>query len=180
MPTVRMLATDELTDHEVTELRELFSAAYDDPPEEFTDEDWGHASGGVHFIIESAGAIVAHASVVERELHAGDHRLTTGYVEAVATRPPYQGRGHGSALMEEVDAHIDRTFQLGALGTGAFAFYERLGWVRWQGPTFVRTPSGLVRTPQEDGYVLVRFTPTTPALHLTAPISCDWRRGDPW
>ena len=180
MPTVRRLATDELTNHQVMELRELFRAAYDDPSEEFTDEDWNHAVGGAHFIIEADGAIVAHASVGERELHAGDHRLATGYVEAVATSPLHQRRGLGSALMDEVNAHIDRTFQLGALGTGVFAFYESLGWVRWQGPTFVRSASGLVRTPQEDGYVLVRFTPTTPDVDVSGPISCNWRSGDPW
>jgi aminoglycoside 2'-N-acetyltransferase I len=82
--------------------------------------------------------------------------------------------------MREVNEYIDETFQLGALGTGRVAFYERLGWVVWKGPTFVRTGSGLVRTAEEDGQVLVRLTPASPQLDLAAPISCDWRPGDVW
>jgi len=161
-------------------LRGLFGAAWGSGSEAFTDEDWEHAFGGLHFILEESGSIVAHASVVERELHASDHRLPTGYVEAVATWPKHQRRGHGSALMREVDQYIDQTFQLGALDTSRPAFYERLGWVVWRGPTFVRTASGLIRTQEEDGDVLVRLTPTSPELDLYAPISCDWRSGDVW
>jgi aminoglycoside 2'-N-acetyltransferase I len=177
---VRRRATDELGPEEVAALRELFDAAWADDSETFTDEDWDHAVGGVHFILEGDGTIVAHASVVERELHTKGHRLATGYVEAVATWPSYQRRGYGSALMREVDEHIDQTFQLGALATGRSAFYERLGWVVWKGPTFVRTGSGLIRTGEEDGSVLVRLTPTSPELDLAAPISTDWRPGDVW
>ncbi|HEX6262231.1 MAG TPA: aminoglycoside 2'-N-acetyltransferase, partial [Actinomycetota bacterium] len=75
--------------------------------------------------------------------------------------------------------HIAARYQLGALG-GDPAFYVPLGWRVWEGPTFVRTEEGLVRTPEEDGSVLVRPTPSTPALDLTAPISCEWRRGEVW
>jgi aminoglycoside 2'-N-acetyltransferase I len=177
---MRRLASDELTSEEVAALRELFRAAWDDNSEGFTDEDWDHAQGGLHFILEEDGAIVVHASVVERELQTSGHRLATGYVEAVATWPAHQRRGHGSALMREVDEHIDQTFELGALDTGSSAFYERQGWVVWRGPTFVRTDSGLIRTAEEDGKVLVRLTPTSPELDLSAPISCDWRPGDVW
>jgi aminoglycoside 2'-N-acetyltransferase I len=180
MVLVRRHASDELSPEEVSALRELFDAAWADDSEVFTDEDWEHALGGFHFILEDEGEIVAHASVVQRELHTNALHLATGYVEAVATSPGRQRRGHGSALMKEVDDYIDRTFQLGALDTGHPAFYERLGWLLWKGPTFVRTDSGLLRTPEEDGSVLVRLTPTTPRLDLLAPISCDWRPGDAW
>jgi aminoglycoside 2'-N-acetyltransferase I len=177
---VRRHATDELSSAEVTTLRQLFHAAWTQDAEEFGDEDWNHAVGGVHFIAEEDGALLAHASVVERELHTGRHRLATGYVEAVATSPTHQGRGYGSALMREVGDYIDETFQLGALDTGNAEFYKRLGWTVWEGPTFVRTESGLIRTAEEDGNVLVRLTPTSPELDLSAPISCDWRSGDVW
>jgi aminoglycoside 2'-N-acetyltransferase I len=179
-PLIRRVPSDELRPGEISSLRELFGAAWGDDDERFTDEDWDHAVGGVHFILEADGAIVAHASVVERILQTNDHDLATGYVEAVATWPDRQGRGHGSAVMRDVGEHIDRTFRLGALGTGRFAFYERLGWVAWKGPTSVRTQAGLVRTPEEDGYLLVRLTPTSPELDLSEPISCDWRPGDVW
>jgi aminoglycoside 2'-N-acetyltransferase I len=180
MALIRALATDELRAREVAILRQLLESAWADDPEEFTDEDWEHAVGGVHFLLQEDGEIVAHASVVERELHTGNHHLATGYVEAVATRPTHQRRGHGSAVMRGVGEYIDRTFALGGLGSGRFSFYQRLGWVVWKGPTFVRTEAGPVRTAEEDGYVFVRFTPTTPQLDVSAAISCDWRSGDVW
>jgi aminoglycoside 2'-N-acetyltransferase I len=179
MALVRKVPTGRLRPEEVTLLRELFGAAWRDDPEPFEDEDWEHAVGGIHFLLEEERSILAHASVVERELHAGDRPLVTGYVEAVATWPALQGRGHGSALMREVGEHIDRTFELGALG-GEPSFYERLGWVRWRGQLFVRTDDGPVRTPEEEGSVLVRVTPATPDLDLEGPLTCDWRPGDVW
>ena len=177
---VRRLESEQLRPHEVAALRELFDAAWGGDSEEFNDQDWDHAVGGVHFIVEEGAAIVGHASVVERELQMSGHRLATGYVEAVATGPVHQRRGYGSAVMREVNRYIDETFRLGALATGRPGFYERLGWVVWKGPTFVRTDSGLVRTAEEDGNVLVRFTPASPELDTSAPISCDWRSGDVW
>jgi len=67
---VRRLASDELGSKDVAALRDLFRAAWgNDPEEEFGEDDWEHAVGGVHFLAEEDGAIVAHASVVERELH---------------------------------------------------------------------------------------------------------------
>jgi aminoglycoside 2'-N-acetyltransferase I len=177
---VRRVTSGELNSDEVAVLREMVWAAFADDAEPFTEEDWEHGLGGVHFVLEQDGILVAHGSVVGRELHAGDHRLATGYVEAVATKRDLQRKGHGSILMREIGEYIDRTFPLGALDTGSQSFYERLGWVIWKGPTFVRTESGLVRTAGDDGDVMVRVTPASPDLDLTAPISCEWRSGDVW
>lgn len=177
---IRKVRTDELTPGESDALREMVWGAFADDPEPFTEEDWEHGLGGVHFILEEGGTLVAHASVVERELHVGEERLRTGYVEAVASRKDVQGRGHGSTVMREVGRFIDREFPLGALDTGSQGFYERLGWKIWKGPTFVRTDSGLVRTAEDDGHVMVRLTPASPELDPSAPISCEWRTGDVW
>ena len=124
--------------------------------------------------------IVAHASVVERELHVDSRALRTGYVEAVATAPDRQGAGFGSLVMAAANAYIREGFELGALGTGRQAFYERLGWRIWTGPTAVRTTDGDHRTPDEDGYIMVLTTPTSPPLDLNATITCEWRPGDVW
>ena len=179
---LRTLKTAELTDAEIVVTRELMRAAFwdEDEDERFTDDDWAHALGGVHVVLELHGEIVSHAAVVERELHVADTPLRTGYVEAVATAPAHQGQGYGTLVMTAVDAIIRDGFELGALGTGRHGFYERLGWETWAGPTFVRTTAGPRRTPDEDGYILVLRTPTSPPLELTAPISCDWRPGDVW
>ena len=93
-------------------------------------------------MLDVDGEIVAHAAVVERELWMDDRPLRTGYVEAVATTPERQGQGLGSLVMGEVNAIVRDGFELGALGTGSNGFYERLGWVTWLGPTFVRTADG--------------------------------------
>jgi aminoglycoside 2'-N-acetyltransferase I len=180
VPALRLLTTDELRPERLARLRELLDLAWSDEPEGFTEEDWGHAVGGLHVVVEEAGAFVSHASIVERELHTGGDRVRTGYVEAVATRPDRRRRGHGAAVMRAAGDHIDRAYRLGALATGIPAFYERLGWIVWEGPTFVRTDAGLLRTPEEDGSVLVRPTPTSPDLDRSAPISCEWRPGDVW
>jgi aminoglycoside 2'-N-acetyltransferase I len=131
-------------------------------------------------VLDLDGDIVTHASVVERELHIDGRPLRTGYVEAVATMPDHQGSGFGSIAMQDVAAYIGERFELGALGTGRRAFYERLGWQTWLGPSSVRTSQGTRRTPDEDGYILVLPTRSSPELDLSAVISCDWRRGDVW
>jgi aminoglycoside 2'-N-acetyltransferase I len=180
-PAVRRVTTDGLTPEEIGTIRAVMDAAFgSDEDERFTDDDWDHALGGIHFILEIGGEIVSHASVVERELHVDGHPLRTGYVEAVATAPARQRRGYGSLVMVEATSHIGDMYELGALGTGEHTFYERLGWQRWQGQAFVRTEDGLRRTPDEEGYLLVLLTPLSPAIDLTATLSCDWRPGDVW
>jgi aminoglycoside 2'-N-acetyltransferase I len=119
-------------------------------------------------------------AVVERDIEAAGHLLDTGYVEAVATWPEHEGRGYGSAAMEEAGALIRERYELGALATGRHSFYERLGWERWRGPTFVREVDGIARTPDEDDAILVLRTPRTPPLDLADELICDWRPGHPW
>lgn len=178
---LRRTITSELTTLEKAAIRGLLETAFgDDPEERFGDDDWDHALGGVHHVLEDGAEIVGHAALVERELHVAGRPLRTGYVEAVATAPDRQGRGLGTRIMNQVNADIRADFELGALGTGSHAFYERLGWLRWRGPSSVRAPDGERRTPDEDGYILVLPTPSSPPLDLDAPISCDWRRGDVW
>ncbi len=41
-------------------------------------------------------------------------------------------------------------------------------------------PDGERRTPDDDPYIMVLRTPSSPPLDITAPISCDWRPGDVW
>jgi aminoglycoside 2'-N-acetyltransferase I len=177
---VRRRSTDELTAEEIVAIRDLLWAAFPASDEGFTEDDWQHALGGQHFVLAVDGVIASHASVMERELHVADRPIRTGYVEAVATAPAFQRQGLGSAVMREATAYIREAFELGALGTGEHAFYERLGWTTWQGPTFVRTPEGPQSTPDDDGYILVLTTPTSPPIDLGAPISCESRPGDAW
>jgi len=181
---LRRVPSNALTAPEIRALRELLWAAFGSGEEAFTEDDWQHAIGGLHFLLELDGKILAHASVVKRELHLGGRPVQAGYVEAVATDPDRQGRGLGTQVMRGVTSYIqegfEEGFELGALGTGSHHFYERLGWLRWRGPTSVRTDTGTHRTPDEDGYILILPTPSSPSLDLSVAISCEWRPGDVW
>ena len=111
---VRRLTTAELSPPEIEAIRSVLWAAFgDDPEEAFTESDWDHARGGIHVVADVDGRIVAHASVVPRELHIAGRRLATGYVEAVAVQPGEQGRGLGTAVMREVDSIIVRRVRAG-------------------------------------------------------------------
>jgi len=178
---LRRLSTSELTSSETAAIRALMSVAFGaDEEERFSDDDWEHALGGVHFVLELDGEIVAHAAVVERQIRVGDQAFRTGYVEAVATDPARQGVGLGSIVMTDVTEYVRERFDLGGLGTGRQSFYGRLGWKVWAGPSSVRTADGDQPTPGDDGFIMVLSTPTTPPLDLAAPINCDWRLGDVW
>ncbi len=180
-PVRRRRTTDELSETEVASIRAMLVASFGtDPDEAFTDDDWAHALGGVHLTLDIEGVVVAHGSIVERWLDLGGRAVRTGYVEAVAVSPHRQGIGLGSTLMAAITTEIRERFDLGALGTGRHAFYARLGWMTWQGPAFVRAPDGRQRTPDDEGFIMVLPTPTSPPLDLTGPITCDWREGDVW
>lgn len=147
----------------------------------FTQDDLDHALGGRHFLAEVDGRVVGHASVVPRVIEVGGRPLATGYVEAVATLPRLRRQGIATRLMQAANRRIGEAFELGALSTGEPAFYERLGWRRWRGETWVRLPDGqLARTPDDDAGVLVLMTPATPPLTLREPLCCAWRPGDVW
>jgi aminoglycoside 2'-N-acetyltransferase I len=184
---VRTDVSAGLSAADLSALHELFQAAW--PAGNFDDHDFDHALGGRHWLVEIEGRIVSHASVVARTIWVGGQAVRTGYVEAVATLPAFENRGLGSVVVRGASDHIRATYELGALSTGRHAFYERLGWQTWLGPTFVRLPRAgdgdersrrVVRTPDDDGTVLVLTTPTSPVVDLAGPLICDWREGDVW
>jgi aminoglycoside 2'-N-acetyltransferase I len=179
MAELRSVATTELSSAELAALRRLLEQAFDG---RFGEDDWRHTVGGRHLLAVEAGEVVAHAAVVARTLVAGGRPLRTGYVEGVATRSDRRRQGLAVAVMREADRVIRQGYQLGALsdGSGLQGFYQRLGWERWQGPTFVATADGPLRTAEDDDSVLVVRTPTTGDLDLAAPLVCDWRPGDVW
>lgn len=178
---LRTVLSEDLAEGELDELTSLCEAAFDDS---FADA-WDRVGPGLHVIAEADGRPLAHAMIVDRRIYLGhepDLALDVGFVEHVATLPERQGQGHGTAVMEEIGRVIADEYALGALGTGANGFYERLGWETWRGPTHVRMLDGLrVRSADEDGHVLVLRTPRSPVdLDLYAPIAVDWRAGEAW
>jgi GNAT superfamily N-acetyltransferase len=178
---LRTAQTEELGPERLDELTALCEAAFGEP---FAGA-WERVGPGLHVVAELDGRAVAHAMIVDRRLYVGhemDLALDVGYVEHVATLPSAQGAGHGASVMRKVARIIGDEYQLGALATGSNAFYQRLGWETWAGPTFVRTADGeLLRSAAEDGHVMVLRTPRTPpGTSLDAPIAVDWRPAEPW
>lgn len=178
MPVVRVVESRDLSSADLGAIRRLLDDAFD---RDFSDDDWNHALGGWHALIETPSGVVAHAAVVPRRLRAGETEFHAGYVEAVAVMPDHQRRGLGTTVMQTISDLVRDRFQLGALSTGEWSFYARLGWERWRGPTFVRLADGaLQRSPDEDDGVMVLRSGPSVGLDLTAAIACDERSGDSW
>jgi aminoglycoside 2'-N-acetyltransferase I len=179
MLSLRSASTAELSDLELTELRMLLYRAFDG---DFSDDDWNHTLGGRHFLGSSDGAMVAHASVVARELHVDERPVATGYVEGVAVAEEHRRHGYGHRVMEQLGRFLAARFELGALSAAErhHPFYRRLGWELWGGPTAVIVDGVARRTPEEDETAMVLETPTTGQLDRHSTLACDWRAGDVW
>lgn len=143
-------------------------------------EDWNHALGGFHVIVSEGDQLISHAAVVGRTMLAGGRPLSVGYVEAVATRPKWQGQGHGTTTLRAVAGLIIADFEMGALATKNAGFYTRLGWERWKGATYVQAPTGRKRTAEDDDHVMILRTSRTFDLETTGPLVCEWRSGAVW
>ena len=159
------------------EIRQLVVDAFEG---EFSDADWEHTLGGWHVVASDGDVVVSHAAVVPRTIWVVDNSFQAGYIEGVATRRERQREGLGSLVMAEVARVVRSTFELGVLSTARWAFYERCGWERWQGPTSVRDGSQLIRTDDDDDGIMVLRFGASASIDVTAPISCERRPGDDW
>jgi aminoglycoside 2'-N-acetyltransferase I len=176
MPSdLSVVRSADISADRLREIRDLLDATFGD---RFSDDDWQHCLGGWHVLLDRAGTLRSHAAVVPRDLQVGDQNVKAGYVEAVATAPGHRQQGLGSKVMPGVNALIRNEFDLGALSTHRWTFYERLGWERWQGPSYVRHGDRLVRTPAEDDGIMVLRADHGCALDV--PIVCAQRNGDDW
>lgn len=170
---VQVARTDELTEARLARIRALLDEAFEG---DFSADDWSHTVGGWHVLVDEE----AHAAIVERTIEVGGRGLWAGYVEGVATAPSLQRRGLGSSVMRQVGEVLREHFDLGVLSTEAHGFYERLGWERWRGPSYVRRGDTLVRTADEDDGIMVLRYGATAGLDLAETIACESRPGDDW
>ena len=172
-----MLTDADLSAAQLSEIRSLLNEAF---AGRFAPEDWEHTRSGARVIVSDAGRIVSHAAVVPRRLAVAQRPFSTGYVEGVATTTTLQRRGLASLAMTRASMLIRDEYELGCLSTGEHAFYERLGWERWCGATFVRDGAREIRTEEEDeGVMVLRFGPSG-GVDLSAQLSCERRAGDDW
>jgi GNAT superfamily N-acetyltransferase len=167
---VRVRQREEFSAAELAELMAWLAEAYEEEP--WRPEHWDDLGPGPHFTIEEDGALLSHACVAFVPVTVGGTVLQAGYLEDVATRHDARGCGLGTAVVEAADRMIANTAEIGFLGTGSQPFYQRLGWVRWEGSTAVTEIDGSVTpTPEEDGNIMGLFVPRTPdGVSVTDPI----------
>jgi aminoglycoside 2'-N-acetyltransferase I len=177
--TMRVLHTAYLQASERAQIRGLLDRAFEG---RFDDADWAHARGGLHIVVIDNDQVIAHAAVVQRLLVHDNRPVRTGYVEAVAVDVQRRGRGFAAAVMGEAERVIQAAYDLGALSAsgGVEAFYLSRGWLAWQGATYVLSPTGLTRTPDDDDSTFVLPVSGKQPIRLTGMLACDWRDGDVW
>jgi aminoglycoside 2'-N-acetyltransferase I len=163
-----------ISEGEFSEVLELCSRAYDVDyhPYMLTFPD------AIHILGRYRDELVSHALWITRWLQCANMPFwRTAYVEAVATDVKYRDKGFATSIMKKVAEEIS-DYDIGALSTGSFDFYTRLGWKLWRGPLYVRKGGDLLPTP--DDTVMVLPLPATPELDLNAPLSVEWREGELW
>lgn len=181
--TARLIHTADLDAETRADAHRMVVDAFADSESAFDGADWDHALGGMHALICHRGAIIAHGAVVQRRLYHGNDGglpLRCGYIEAVAVREDWRGLGLATAVMDALEQVLRGAYQLGALNASKAGrpLYEGRGWLPWTGPTSVLAPTGITRTPNDDGCVLV--LPVGVELDTAAELTCDWRDGDVW
>jgi aminoglycoside 2'-N-acetyltransferase I len=169
--------TSDLDEATLTAARALLDVVFSGELEE---ADWEHGLGGVHALVYEGSELVGHASVIQRRMLHGGRALRTGYVEGVGVHAAHRRRGHAGAMLAALESVIRSAYDLGALAATDMAapVYAGRGWRRWEGPLYALTPSGVVRTREEEGAVYV--LPVGAALDLGGSLTCDWRDGDVW
>src|SRR5215216_2191164 len=147
---VRFFKTEELNADTQSAIVNLCIVAHQE--EDFKNLFSYISSGGWHFLAYEGEQLVSHAMVTTRWLQPeGYPLLKTAYIDAVATLPNSQGRGHGSTLMRHLASRIDGEYVIGCLETERVEFYERLGWEVWRGPLAGRSEQGLIPRPEQTG-----------------------------
>jgi aminoglycoside 2'-N-acetyltransferase I len=132
-----------------------------------------------HILGYCEGELVSHALWVTRYLQAGTNPIMrAAYIEAVATEADYRKRGFASSIMNHLIDEI-QDYELAALSPFSVEFYRRLGWELWSGPLFIRKNEKLLASPDDEEVMIFRL-PKTPPLDLNAPLSAEWRAGEPW
>ena len=171
---VEVLHANQLAAEHLAEIHALCNRAYQADLEPL----FRTFSDVTHVIGWWGSAIVSHAMWVTRWLQPGDQPpRRTAYVEMVATEPQFQGRGFASAVMHRLASAI-HDFEMGGLCPAEPMLYEKLGWIFWQGPLFIRTKDDLISTLETQ--IMILPLPKTPPLELTLPLSAEWREGELW
>ena len=157
-------------------IRDLLDLAYEG---DFSSEDWEHTFGGQYFIGFLENTIIAHGAVVPRPMTINGTNLTVGYVEAIAVLPSQWRHGFGTQLMKEVTQFCHNNYEISMLSTDENQFYQRIGWLQFQGESFVKNSNTEVRTAEEDEDLMFLPGKKSGITEIRSAV-CDARSGDSW
>lgn len=157
-------------------IRALLDLAYEG---DFSSEDWEHTFGGKYFIGYLGDTIIAHGSVVPRNMFIDGEAMTVGYVEAIAVLPSHWRQGFGTQLMQQITKFCQDTYGLSMLSTDENQFYKRLGWRQFQGESFARTGDLEVPTFEEDEGLMLHYGKGSQVRQIQRAV-CESRSGDDW
>ena len=176
--TVTSARTEDLDDATRASIIQVCVEAHQE--EDFKNLFFYVPSAGWHFLAFQGEQLVSHAMVTTRWLQSERHLLLkTAYIDAVATLPTAQGRGHASTLMRHLARRIDGEYVIGCLETDRIDFYERLGWEVWRGPLAGRSEQDLIPTPDQKGIMVLRLS-QTPALNLDSMLTIECQGARIW
>jgi aminoglycoside 2'-N-acetyltransferase I len=157
-------------------IRDLLDLAYEG---DFSSEDWEHTFGGQYFIGFLENTIIAHGAVVPRPMTINGTNLAVGYVEAIAVLPSRWRLGFGTQLMKEVTQFCHNNYEISMLSTDENQFYQRIGWLQFQGESFVKNSDTEVRTAEEDEGLMFLPGKKSGITQIQRAV-CDARGGDSW
>jgi aminoglycoside 2'-N-acetyltransferase I len=166
----------ELDPHLESSIQEMLELAYEG---DFSSEDWEHTSGGRYFVGYFEETIVAHGSVVPREMLIDGQQVTVGYVEAVAVSPVYSGQGFGSMLMRRITEFCRDSYELSMLSTDEKNFYEKCGWLQFTGESFIACKNAEIRSADEDEGLMFLPSDKNERRDIRRAV-CQARSGDSW
>ena len=146
---------------------------------DFSPEDWEHTFGGQYLIGYLDSTIIAHGSVVPRNMFIDREEVTVGYVEAIAVLPTHWRQGFGTQLMTKITQFCQDNYELSMLSTDENEFYERLGWHQFKGESFVQNGDSEVRTEEEDEG-LMWLPGIKSGMREFRRAACQSRSGDSW
>ena len=178
---VRRATTPELSPADVAAIRALLWAAFP-VGEAITEDDWLHALEWRPFVLDLDEEIVAHASVMERDLHVADVSVRTG-----TSRPsPSSRHASGSDSARRSCVRSTSTSAVATswvpsapVATGSTSdSAARTAGADHRSSAPRTAPSGARRT---HGYILVRDDADVAAARLRRGRSAaEWRPGDSW
>jgi aminoglycoside 2'-N-acetyltransferase I len=166
----------ELDTHLESSIQKMLESAYEG---DFSPEDWEHTSGGIYFVGCLEETIIAHGSVVPREMLIDGQEVIVGYVEAVAVSPAYSGQGFGSMLMRRITEFCRDNYELSMLSTDEKSFYARCGWLQFTGESFITLENAEIRSADEDEGLMFLPSAKNERVDIRRAV-CQARSGDSW